>query len=79
MRLIDADSLKLAFIGLRCGTDAIVEYVIDQQPTVDAVPVVRCKDCRHFAGEGMYCENNIIPMFGHFYCYYGERREDVIK
>ena len=40
---------------------------------------VRCKDCRYFAGEGMYCENDIIPMFDHFYCYYGERREDEVR
>lgn len=39
-RLIDADSLKLAFIGKRYGTQAI-EYVIDQQPTVEAEPIRR--------------------------------------
>ena len=37
-RLIDADRLKADFIGNRYGTQAI-EYVIDQQPTVDAEPV----------------------------------------
>ena len=36
MRLIDADRLKADFIGNRYGTQAI-EYVIDQQPTVDPV------------------------------------------
>ena len=35
-RLIDADKLKADFIGNRYGTQAI-EYVIDHQPTVDAV------------------------------------------
>ena len=38
--------------------------------------VVRCKDCRWFAGEGMYCTNNILTQFDHFFCYYGERKED---
>lgn len=33
-RLIDANKLKADFIGNRYGTQAI-EYVIDQQPTVD--------------------------------------------
>lgn len=37
-RLIDANKLKADFIGKRYGTQAI-EYVIDQQPTVDAEPV----------------------------------------
>ena len=37
-RLIDADKLKADFIGKRYGTQAI-EYVIDQQPTVEAIPI----------------------------------------
>jgi hypothetical protein len=41
-----------------------------------SVEVVRCKDCRWFAGEGMYCTNNILTQFDHFFCYYGERKED---
>lgn len=24
-----------------------MEKVVDEQPTIDAVPVVRCKDCKH--------------------------------
>ena len=59
---------------------------IEEQPTVDAVPVVRCKDCRHCTKD-----ENIIGAYGycyHFGCYahepmveaddfcsYGERRE----
>jgi len=38
MRLIDADKVKRAFIGNRYGTKAI-EYVIDNVPTVKAIPV----------------------------------------
>lgn len=38
MRLIDADEVKKAFIGNRYGTKAI-EYVIDDAPTVKAIPV----------------------------------------
>lgn len=40
------------------------------------VEVVRCKDCKYFAGEGMYCDNDIIVPFDHFYCYNAERRTD---
>lgn len=38
MRLIDADEVKKAFIGNRYGTKAI-EYVIDDAPTVKAIPI----------------------------------------
>lgn len=38
MRLIKADEAKKAFIGNRYGTKAI-EYVIDNVPTVEAIPV----------------------------------------
>lgn len=40
--------------------------------------LVRCKDCKYYAGEGMYCANDIIVQFDHFYCYYGERKTDNI-
>lgn len=50
MRLIDADKLvdmlyDNEFAAL-CPLDE-VSGVIDACPTVDAVPVVRCKDCKH--------------------------------
>ena len=38
MRLIKADEAKRAFIGNRYGTKAI-EYVIDNVPTVEAIPI----------------------------------------
>lgn len=44
-------------------------------PSADAVEVVRCKDCKHYAGEGMYCACDIIVHYDHFYCYYGERAD----
>jgi hypothetical protein len=60
MRLIDADALKEAWIErlyvyiVNNGGDvfgavkdkAALEF-IDEQPTIDAVPVVRCKECKH--------------------------------
>lgn len=49
MRLIDADEL---YVDARFSEDEI-PYVsakqISEQPTVDAVQVVRCKDCKWFA------------------------------
>ena len=47
---------------------------LERQSSGDYVEVVRCKDCKYYAGEGMYCANDIIVQFDHFYCYYGERK-----
>ena len=41
MRLIDADKLDWWYKGRP------IRRVIDEAPTIDAVPVVRCKDCKH--------------------------------
>lgn len=43
MRLIDADALRLEFEF--SGSDIIAKETIDNALTIDAVPVVRCKDC----------------------------------
>lgn len=56
MRPIDADALK-SWIDcghLRrptelCFSEQDVVRIIDMRPTIDAVPVVRCKDCVHSA------------------------------
>ena len=51
---------------------AAIEELPSAQPEI-----IRCKDCKHFAGEGMYCSCDIIVQFDHFYCYHAERRQDV--
>ena len=49
MRLIDAYSAKEALEYTLVGdTASMAERVIDSQPTVDAVPVVRCEKCVHY-------------------------------
>lgn len=46
---------------------------LDDAPTVDAVPVVRCKDCVH----DMDCDIQYHVQSGTtFYCGAGERRQD---
>lgn len=52
-------------------------------PTVDAVPVVRCKDCKFFwnmenFGEDSVCRrrNGLVGADKNAYCSYGERRAD---
>ena len=49
MRTIDADKFILALMDASLSSvdeDTILDLV-DSIPTVDAVPVVRCKDCKH--------------------------------
>ena len=53
--------------------------IVNRQPTVDAVEVVRCRDCRFFEDEdyygNCYCEEwgNITNANG--YCHDAERRK----
>lgn len=77
MRLIDADKFILALMDAALSSvdeDTILDLV-DSVPTVDAVPVVRCKDCKHHydcGGDrlGMDC-----PDDSDFFCSYGERKD----
>jgi len=40
--------------------DAIAE--LEEVPTIDAVPVVRCRDCKHRDAEKGFCEGRGWPM-----------------
>lgn len=60
MRLIDADKMRKDWLEngeneYVYDTNAVLES-IDEQPTVDAVEVVRCKDCKHLMFSDMYGE-----------------------
>lgn len=44
-RLIDAEEVELQFDV--SDEDIIAKEIIRNAPTVDAVPVVRCRDCKH--------------------------------
>lgn len=75
MRLIDADNLK---IPNDAPYKASVKRVVAQQPTVEAVPVVRCKKCEHWgtggAGETKHvkcCEYAKYMVGENGYCCYG--------
>ena len=72
MRLIDADKLKEdvlswenCYNGYSDAYDkARIIDAIDEQPTVDTEPIVRCKDCKYYREQG-YCSrfdlNNQCP------------------
>lgn len=89
MRLIDADAYKELHCKECPGDCGVCKFVygkddicglIDQAPTIDAVAVVRCKDCEYFRlnDENVpYCSNR----FGlddpepNGFCNYGRLKE----
>ena len=90
MRLIDSDELweRLNYEPWEnnADRDEIALPIVNAAPTVDAVPVVRCKDCKWFAdnngGEWYGCKMfhvvRITPEDApkpDDFCSYGERRE----
>lgn len=52
-----------------------VEYVLFNLPSAEP-EIIRCKDCKYYAGEGMYCALDIMVHYDHFFCYHAERRTD---
>lgn len=89
MRLIDADVLQKALANMWYEsqisvTGISVSELIDEQPTIEAVEVVRCKDCIHhddfIIGEegSLLCwkdgTDRVVSAMG--YCECGERRSD---
>lgn len=74
MRLIDAYSAKEAIEYTLVGDAAsMAERVIDRQPTIDAVPVVRCRECKHLGFCGDATNLEVMGFYG--YCSRGERKE----
>lgn len=76
MRLIDADALKKDLIRFYDG-EVVARKLIDEQQTIDAVPVVRCKDCKLY-------QPDADKLCGYFecmgfepddYCSQGERKD----
>ena len=85
-RLIDAD----AFLEKMKRTSRYFDVVFDveEMPTVDAVEVVRCRECQHWKPSGSKAGNSFADMeyiggceFTKYcrresdFCSYGERKE----
>ena len=91
MRLIEADAL-LKELRKSCKYHAensrelsLLQrdiIIVQEQPTIDAVPVVRCKDCKHWYekyrhGVDMSACKRAIGYFGaNDYCSRAERKEE---
>ena len=72
MRLIDADATKRRVADTYFDTlIPCVNRALDDSPTVDSVPVVRCRECKH-RFEDSWCE---YVDDDNFYCARGERKE----
>lgn len=72
-RLIDAEELELQFDV--SDEDIIAKEIIRNAPTVDAVPVVRCRDCIEFEEIGKYLTNKGGTSFG--YCYHWQYEQGM--
>ena len=75
MRLVDSYSAKEALEYTLSGDAAsMAERVIDSQPTVDAVPVVRCQECTEFDETEHEC-SHWYGFRENDFCSYGKRKE----
>ena len=77
-RLIDADEAVINF-GFEWDdippTREEFVYFIKKQPTINAVTVVRCRDCKHYNEGfcvGYHAHHDIMP---DDFCSYGERKD----
>lgn len=86
-RLIDADKFLKDILTAGIGKTIIeysesdIGYMIRKRPTIDAVPVVRCRDCKYCRVSGWgerYCGRGHVEL-GELeeddFCSYGERKE----
>lgn len=94
-RLIDADALidaycngcthyrdKICRAAQRCDFESFCNEYINTMPTIDAVPVIRCKDCIHCADDWNGNQPTFTCELGRAgesvqpndYCSYAERR-----
>ena len=75
MRLIDAHSAKEALEYTLVGDAAsMAQRVIDRQPTIDAVPVVRCEKCV-LHGNCVTEDAFVLAKIENPFCCAGKRKE----
>ena len=92
MRLGDLDALKAQLKKLPMMSnwgEAFIPRLIDEQPTIDAVPVVRCRECTHYKicdewknGKRMLCEIHHHSYLDHdgdnHFCSCGQRKIETV-
>ena len=96
MRTIDADAFLKDILTAGIGKTVIeysecdIGYMIRKRPTIDAVPVVRCRECKHrytencpmyfhdfywLEGYGEYVDDDTDHTEDNYFCPKGERKE----
>ena len=88
-RLIDADAI-IDFIDMdstqdpleTCFSERDVVDMLESAPTVDAVPVVRCRDCKHWHKDTVFCgymsygeASERVNWYADDFCSCGERKD----
>lgn len=90
VRLVDAEKLKRGIrnhCAMPMWCHELVKAEIDETPTVDAVEVIRCKDCKYYVPpedgdflglctNGKLCVSQCGEVYPEetYFCSYGERR-----
>ena len=99
MRPIDADAMKRVYQEVLCSHVACIdcsffmddkycrfETMLSEAPTINAIPVVRCRECKYHYWEQEPCHGKSVhycklphmrgvEVFKEFFCYYGELKE----
>ena len=90
MRIIDADAMKRLYQEVLCNHVACIdcsffmddeyckfETMLSEAPTVDAVPVVRCRECKYHEDTNVtgfeHCCLYGLTMRYNDFCSYGKR------
>ena len=87
-RLIDADAFLKDVLTAGIGKTIIeysesdIGYMIRKRTTVDAVEVIRCRECKHCDPENHHCDHPMstsapLSRKPDDFCSYGERKEGV--
>ena len=81
-RLVDADELIEVAHRIRLDSRERIEQMIESAPTVDAIKVVRCKDCKYYEETDSRIGTCLLTISGaevDGFCAWAERKEDVFN
>ena len=85
-RLIDANALIAEYDRVHIGEPGKARKLIEDAPSVEAVEIVRCRDCKYYYDYGVnrdYCCNRSkygkqvfdVKFKADDFCSYGERKD----
>ena len=81
-RLIDANAL-IEEANAEGAYGYVDAFQIANAPTVDAVEVVRCRECKHWHKETLFCDympygeaQERVNWYADDFCSYGERKDN---